>query len=146
MGTDGLPDSRQAFTTELKRVMTTLPVQAVIRLCTDDSNVVQFYNGIEEDIEMPLDVLDDPMGEAEELVSQGNGWFAYTLVLHRIREGGTFLKILDLLDERMLTNMETIIFVQDLLKVPEDQMLSSDPAAFCDEVQRLLVGATPVHN
>merc|ERR1712060_402109 len=78
--------------------------------------------------------------------SRGIGWFAYTLVLHRIREGGTFIKILDLLDERMLTNMETILFAQELLQVPEDQHLSSDPATFCDEVQRLLSGATPVHD
>jgi len=112
IATDGLPTNsgisssqkmRRMLVQQLRQIMIELPVYVVVRLCTDESDVVDFYNQVEDEVEVPMDVLDDMWGEACEVYNQGNGWFAYTKQLHTIREGGTFLRLLDLIDERRLT-------------------------------------------
>ena len=54
---------------------------------------------------MSIEVLDDFVGEAEE-VYQYNKWLNYTLPLHRMREMGFQNRLFDLLDERSLTKSE----------------------------------------
>ena len=49
-----------------------------------------------------MDVLDDIMAEAKEIYVCGNSWLAYTPALHMLRESGTLVGLLDLLDERRL--------------------------------------------
>eukprot|EP00913_Durusdinium_trenchii_P004087 g3787.t1 len=90
------------FMRELRGFVDHLNAFVVIRLATDDDEVVKYYNRIDEELELPLDILDDLTGEAKELHEVGNGWFAYTPLLHRIREGGALNKLFDLLDERAL--------------------------------------------
>ena len=58
-----------------------LPVSTVIRLCTDDDEVVNFYNSLDENLELNMDVLDDFVGEAKEIHSK-NKWLTYGLPLH----------------------------------------------------------------
>ena len=53
-------------------------------------------------VELPLDVLDDFTSEAAEVAKCGNGWVAYSPALHMVREFGTLVGLLDLLDERRL--------------------------------------------
>ena len=72
----------------------------VIRLCTDDTEVVSFYNSLDNELEFPLEVLDDFFEEAKE-VHEHNPWLNYALPLHRIRESGFRHHLLDLIDERL---------------------------------------------
>merc|ERR1739845_54310 len=102
---------------ELRCLTSELPVQLVIRLCTDDDDVMKFYDEIDEEFELPMDVLDDLNGEAKQIAQKGNDWFVYSPLLHRIREAGTLCKLLDDVDERRLARQEVRRFVE--LLVPE---------------------------
>lgn len=113
LATDGLPTNetgvggireRNEFT-EALRSLQGLPVWLVIRLCTDEQNVVDFYNEIDENLELSIEVLDDLSQEAEE-VYEHNPWVNYSLPLHRMREMGNPHRLFDLLDERKFTRAE----------------------------------------
>jgi hypothetical protein len=113
LATDGLPSDRNGRSTKVQRneftqalrALEGLPVWVVIRLCTDDDDVVDFYNNIDNELELSLDVLDDFVAEAKE-VYQHNKWLNYALPLHRMREMGFYHKLFDLIDERSLTRDE----------------------------------------
>ena len=113
LATDGLPtnergvgglDERNDFT-EALRSMEGLPVWIVIRLCTDEDDVVEYYNDIDTQLELSIEVLDDFIGEAKE-VYEHNSWLTYTLPMHRMREMGIPHRLFDLLDERPFTRSE----------------------------------------
>lgn len=140
--TDGVPTDagtmlrsttavRCDFIGALRKIVHELPVFLVIRLTTDDDNVVDFYNKIDEEVEFPLEVLDDIESEAKEARAKGNGWLTYSPVLHKIREQGTFIKLLDLLDERCLQASEAMVLARLMLQNDSDDMLESDPEDFC---------------
>jgi len=82
-----------------------LPVWLVIRLCTDEDDVVDFYNSLDDQLELSMDVLDDICAEAEE-VYEHNAFLNYALPLHRMREMGYHDRVLDMIDERKLTRGE----------------------------------------
>jgi len=113
IATDGLPTdergygglSKQAEFTNALRSLEGLPVWIVIRLCTDEDDVVNFYNDLDSQLELSIEVLDDFIGEATE-VHSFNRWLNYSLVLHRCREMGFQNRLFDLLDERKLTKTE----------------------------------------
>jgi hypothetical protein len=44
-----------------------LPVWVVIRLCTNENAIVSYWNNVDKEIELNMDVIDDPMGEAKEI-------------------------------------------------------------------------------
>jgi hypothetical protein len=113
LATDGLPtdvggicDTRTKgeFVRALQ-LLEGLPVWVVIRLCTDEDDVVDFYNELDSQLEFPLEVLDDFEGEAKE-VYEHNKYLNYALSLHRCREMGYHNRLFDLLDERQLTKDE----------------------------------------
>lgn len=141
IATDGLPTSaysgqstahdKQLVVQALKRLGTEFSVYVVIRLATDDDDVVDFYNKVDEELELPLEVLDDFESEAREIRNVGNGWLTYSPLLHKIREGGTFVKLLDLLDERSLTAMELSVVAQLLLRGEGDAAWPRDAERFC---------------
>jgi hypothetical protein len=82
-----------------------LPVLVVVRLCTNDSSIVDYWNNIDADLELDLDVLDDLNSEAQE-VAKVNDWLNYSQAMHRFREFGVKMKEMDVLDERKLTSDE----------------------------------------
>ena len=58
------------------RPLQELPVWVVVRLCTDDPRIVKYWNDIDSQLEVEIDVIDDLIGEAEE-VSKHNAWLTY---------------------------------------------------------------------
>jgi hypothetical protein len=113
-----------------------LPVWVVIRLCTDFGPIVDFYNGLDERLDLNLDVLDDHIAEAAE-VNLHNKWLNYALVIHRMREMGQCDPLFDLLDERAFTKDEIrgfcgLLFGHDALPDP-----SCDWETFCDKIDLL---------
>eukprot|EP00927_Polykrikos_kofoidii_P079712 TRINITY_DN76520_c0_g1_i1.p1 TRINITY_DN76520_c0_g1~~TRINITY_DN76520_c0_g1_i1.p1 ORF type:complete len:482 (-),score=71.37 TRINITY_DN76520_c0_g1_i1:153-1568(-) len=147
IATDGLPTdgsfggvsqvAQQNLTKVLRRLASDLPVFIVLRLCTDEDNVVEFYNRIDEEEELPLEVIDDLESEAREISKQGNGWFTYSPVIHMIREGGTNVKLLDVLDERKLTPLESRLLAGHLLMGEGDVPLPlGDIRSFLQEAER----------
>jgi hypothetical protein len=122
------------------RSLESLPVWVVIRLCTDDDEVVNFYNNIDEQLELSIDVLDDFKAEAQE-VYEVNPWLTYGLSLHRMRENGFHDRIFDLIDERALTKSElwqfcSLLFGKDKFDGVVDP--SIDWLGFMAQVERLL--------
>jgi hypothetical protein len=59
-------------------------VWIVVRLCTDEQTVVDFYNALDSVLELPLEVLDDHLNEAKEC-RRHNSWLNYALPLHRCK-------------------------------------------------------------
>jgi len=117
IATDGLPtDDRGVHGTSVSgqfvdalRTLHSLPVWIVVRLCTDEETVVEYYNQLDEQLEVAVEVLDDFEAEGEE-ISKVNPWLTYSLPLHRCREMGYHSQLFDLLDERLLTKGELMEF------------------------------------
>jgi Mg-chelatase subunit ChlD len=102
IATDGIPNGSESEFVEALRSLEGLPVWVVIRLCTDDDRVVGYYNGLDSQLELSLEVLDDFEMEGKE-VYEHNKFLNYSLPLHRCREMGFHHRLFDLLDERKLT-------------------------------------------
>jgi Mg-chelatase subunit ChlD len=109
LATDGLPtdihgrcdnNTKREFTESL-RSLEGLPIWIVIRLCTDEDEVVEFYNDLDQQLELSIEVLDDFSQEAKEVCTH-NPWLNYALPLHRCREMGYQNRLFDILDERRL--------------------------------------------
>jgi hypothetical protein len=153
--TDGLPTSpscgqsspadRKVMIETLRTLCTTLPIQLVIRLCTDEESTIGFYNNIDAEVELPLDILDDMNGEAQEVANQGNGWFAYTPELHRIREAGSLCKILDDIDERPLNETE-VRHLAELLSGSKQTLAHLDRMQFLKRIGQLVASAPKVYD
>jgi len=133
-----VPSDRSELVAAL-RALASIDAHIVLRLCTDDQPVVDFYGDIDAEVELSLEVLDDIESEAQELHKKWNGCITYTPLVHKIREGGCFFKVLDILDERPLTRGEIYLLLQYFLKrTADDDILPRDPQEFCTEVERRL--------
>lgn len=100
IATDG--ESSDGDIAEAMRPLKDLPVWVVIRLCTDEAPVVKYWNDIDNELELDMDVIDDLCGEAAEIYRK-NPFLSYGEPLHRLREFGCSVKELDLLDETTLS-------------------------------------------
>jgi len=78
-----------------------LPVWVVIRLSTDEEKIVNYWNRVDDDLEINIDVLDDLASEAKQ-VQAINPFLVYTESLHHMREWGMQLRELDRIDEAPL--------------------------------------------
>lgn len=111
----------------------------VIRLCTDDDNIVEFYNDLDAQLEYSLEVLDDFDMEAKEIYKY-NKFLNYTLPLHRGREMGYNHRIFDFLDERELSKDElielfTLLFGQEQMAgIPSPH---TDWKGFCLAIKKI---------
>ena len=107
-------------------------VAVVVRLCTDDEPVLDFYNSLDVQLSntgLSYDVLDDFHGEALEIFLR-NPWLNYALPLHRFRQYGFSVPVFDELDERPLTFGELYTLCSILFdsRPPQHQPLP-DPVA-----------------
>ena len=136
LATDGLPTDDRGYGgpaiqqqfVEALRGLEALPVWVVIRLCTDEEEVANFYNSLDEQLELSVDVLDDFLEESKE-VHEHNPWLNYALPLHRLRELGYHDRLFDLLDERRLTSDELREFCSMLLLDGDASAELPDPSA-----------------
>jgi len=136
LATDGLPTDERGYGgaaiqqqfVEALRGLEGLPVWVVVRLCTDEDKVVEFYNELDNQLELSLEVLDDFIAEAGE-VHEHNPWLNYALPLHRLREMGYHHRIFDMMDERPFTHEELREYCSLVLvdRSPSDEL--PDPSA-----------------
>jgi len=125
VATDGIPTSvsgkptqeeKDLFLHEVQSLAELGSVRIVFRMCTDDEKTIEFYNSIDADGKLPIDVLDDLASEAAEVRNQQNVCFAHTALIHRIREAGTLCSIFNSMDERQLNRMEVRMLARMLLE------------------------------
>jgi len=148
LATDGLPMSgkrsnKDEETEDFVRAMRSLeglPVWIVIRLCTDEEDIVDFYGDLDDQLELSLDVLDDFEAEAKE-VYEHNKWLNYGLPIHRMRELGFNDRVFDLIDERPLMKGELrqfffLLFGEENFDGIPDP--SIDWPGFVSDIERLL--------
>lgn len=113
IATDGLPSDSQGYSTETVkqdfehalRSLEGLPIWIVVRLLTDDDDVVQYWNEIDRKLELSIEVLDDFESEAKEM-HVCNKWLNYGIPLHRLREFGYSNYLIDIIDEKKLSKQE----------------------------------------
>ena len=116
LATDGKPTDTLGFVApsvdrHFEKALKQLQSKAwiVIRLCTNDDTILKYYQKLDDELELSLEVLDDYTDEAKE-VYQFNPWLTYSLCLHRCREMGMSchpkFRFLDWLDERPLARNE----------------------------------------
>lgn len=142
--TDGCPNgSRHAFTAAIRSLSNEYPVHIVVRLCTNDDSVSDYYNEVDNELELSLDILDDFQGEAK-AIHRFNPWLTYPMVLHNVREAGTLSKLLDFLDERSLTPMEVGLCAQLLLRPEGQAKYPWQPDALLEAVEKDLAAAPSV--
>lgn len=89
----------------------------VLRLVTNDQEVISWYDLLDKHPEIPMDGLDDLVGEAIEIYEKGNKWLNYSLQIQQVRTLGTENLILDWLDEINLDKRNIITFIISLVQL-----------------------------
>ena len=149
IATDGMPNNRATFVAAMQHLQR-LPVWVVVRLCTNDDDIVGYWNDLDAQLEAPLEVLDDVKSEADEIHAV-NRWLTYGPPLHSARLFGLPGKVFDDLDEKALLPWQLKEFLEDLLGadvlgaggLPEPEL---DPRAFAEAVGSALGGLPPVYD
>lgn len=98
--TDG--ESSDGDITNIIKTIQNNNVSITVRLCTDNDRIVNYWNRIDSDLEINLDIIDSFHDERKE-VNKFNPRINYTLELHKFRELGVLRNEFDHIDERMLS-------------------------------------------
>lgn len=156
IATDGIPTNERGYTGKeitqdfvnaLNNVYN-FPVWVVFRLCTNNQEILEYYNGLDLLLERPVEVLNDFMDESLE-VHKCNPWINYCQPIHRCREFGFHHRLFDLMDERPLTLDEAhdyccLIFGQEFKDTaPEPQ---ADFKVYAAAVEKTQNAETPQWN
>ena len=112
--TDGCPSDGDLVTV-LNRLVD-LPVWLMVRLSTNEDEVVSYWNSLDARLEVDMDILDDPQAEADE-IHKLNPWLSYNYFLHRIREFGLIIREFDMLDEHAMSPPQIRRFLARLFNV-----------------------------
>ena len=113
--TDGNPNNRLSFETQIRHLCKDYNIFLVINLCTDDEDTITYYNRLDKVIGTELsgmDVIDDMVDEAKEIYSTGNNYFVYSLDIHISRMAGCYSPVADYMDEKKLN----IHYINKLLR------------------------------
>lgn len=54
----------------------------ILRLCTNEKEVIRYWDSIDNQLELDIDVLDDQIGDGAQVI-QKNGWLTYGAPIHR---------------------------------------------------------------
>lgn len=130
--TDG--EATDGSVAEALKPLEELPVFMVVRLATDAPKVVRYWDEVDKELELEMDVLDDLVQDAQQ-VKTHNPWLRYGDELHRIREFGASGKELDLIDESPLGAEQMSILLSGFLnvKLPHPE---ADFPKFLDALKR----------
>eukprot|EP00607_Mallomonas_marina_P010053 CAMPEP_0182419714 /NCGR_PEP_ID=MMETSP1167-20130531/4103_1 /TAXON_ID=2988 /ORGANISM="Mallomonas Sp, Strain CCMP3275" /LENGTH=253 /DNA_ID=CAMNT_0024594777 /DNA_START=260 /DNA_END=1018 /DNA_ORIENTATION=- len=135
IATDG--ESTDGNIVDALKPLKKLPVVVVVRLCTNSKDVIDYWNNVDADLDLKIDVLDDCRGEAD-TVYKYNKWLTYGKPLHRLREIGIRFKELDFLDRGKLSHDQMRSMCALLVSDGKSSELpdpKSDWKAFYDAVQ-----------
>jgi hypothetical protein len=106
---DSSPQAQEAFAQTLKQLQL-LPVWIVIRLFTNERDVISYYRKLDKKLELPMECIANFLMESRE-IHHCNPWLNYALPLHQCREMGFNHRVFDLLDERPLTKDDVYEFL-----------------------------------
>lgn len=90
-----------------------LRVQIIIRICTDESSVIEYWENANSQVDLDILILHDVRSEAL-AVARNNSWLTYGEPLHRLREFGVMVPAVDLLGYRQLSRHEIQTVAQTL--------------------------------
>lgn len=100
--TDGEPNNKSRFVLELTRITTKYNIFLTINLCTNNNEIVEYYNSLDQTIGNEisgLDVIDDYSAEKKEVWDSGNRCFHYSMPIHICRMAGCYSVLADWMDE-----------------------------------------------
>merc|ERR1712048_22180 len=85
------------------------------------------------------------MGAKEIAQGNKNNWFAYSPLLHRVREAGTLCKLLDSIDEKTLDPRE-VRHLAELLSGSTDSFHGLDDRSFIAHIQKIVHNTSPMYD